>query len=132
MGLGLSPDPQVRVWLWIILSGWWLALLYIVGAIGMCMTIVFIPFGIKAFWFAMCVPAPGLDPGAASGTGPETWMWRNSCRVCFEAHSYALMLESNDGIQLPSNHEKGQAIAREGGGGRGEGLEVLKTRCKGL
>ena len=39
--------------MWIILSGWWLALLYLFAAVSMCVTIVFIPFGLKAFWFAL-------------------------------------------------------------------------------
>lgn len=55
---------QVRVWLWIIFSGWWLALFYLFAAVGMCMTVVFIPFGIKAFWFVMYAltlsPKPSL------------------------------------------------------------------------
>ena len=50
------------MWLWIIFSGWWLALFYLLAAVGMCMTVVFIPFGIKAFWFVMCVPIHQLCP----------------------------------------------------------------------
>ena len=41
------------MWLWIIFSGWWLALLYLFAAVSMCLTVVFIPFGLKAFWFAL-------------------------------------------------------------------------------
>ncbi len=36
-----------------ITSGWWLALLYFISAIGFCMTLVFIPLGIKAFRFPL-------------------------------------------------------------------------------
>lgn len=79
-GQGLSDAAaligvQVRVWLWIIFSGWWLALFYLFAAVGMCMTIVLIPFGLKAFWFVMYVST--LKPKPAS----EQWCRRITTMV---------------------------------------------------
>jgi len=38
--------------LWLILAGWWLALLYVVAGVVACLLIVTIPFGIAAFRLA--------------------------------------------------------------------------------
>ncbi|MBB4957684.1 YccF domain-containing protein [Micromonospora polyrhachis] len=35
--------------LWVVLAGWWLALMHIVAGIGLCVTIIGIPFGIANF-----------------------------------------------------------------------------------
>ena len=35
--------------LWVIVAGWWLALMHIVAGVGLCLTIVGIPFGIANF-----------------------------------------------------------------------------------
>jgi uncharacterized membrane protein YccF (DUF307 family) len=35
--------------LWVVLAGWWLALTHIVAGIGLCLTIIGIPFGIANF-----------------------------------------------------------------------------------
>ncbi|WP_069814475.1 YccF domain-containing protein [Streptomyces sp. TP-A0874] len=35
--------------LWIIFAGWWLALGHLIGGIGLCLTIIGIPFGIANF-----------------------------------------------------------------------------------
>jgi uncharacterized membrane protein YccF (DUF307 family) len=51
--LFLMLYPQVRRILWMITAGWWLALMYVFAAIALCMTLVFIPLGIKAFAFAL-------------------------------------------------------------------------------
>lgn len=48
-----QPILQIRRILWMITAGWWLALLYLICAVGFCMTLVFIPLGIKAFSFAL-------------------------------------------------------------------------------
>jgi len=39
--------------LWLIFGGFWLALGYVVSGVGMCLTIVGIPFGIQAFKLAL-------------------------------------------------------------------------------
>lgn len=60
--------------LWVIVAGWWLALMHITAGIGLCVTIIGIPFGIAnfklvpaAFWplGREVVPVDHLRPGAA-------------------------------------------------------------------
>ncbi len=38
--------------IWLVLAGWWLAILYVVGGLLTCLTIIGIPFGIQAFKLA--------------------------------------------------------------------------------
>jgi uncharacterized membrane protein YccF (DUF307 family) len=35
--------------IWVVLAGWWLALSHIVAAVGLCVTLIGIPFGIAHF-----------------------------------------------------------------------------------
>lgn len=35
--------------LWVVLAGWWLALMHIIAGVGLCLTIIGIPFGIANF-----------------------------------------------------------------------------------
>lgn len=35
--------------LWVVLAGWWLALMHVVAGIGLCVSIIGIPFGIANF-----------------------------------------------------------------------------------
>ncbi|MGW0436778.1 YccF domain-containing protein [Micromonospora sp. NPDC003197] len=54
-GRTLVPKPSAGLAsglanvLWVVLAGWWLALMHIVAGIGLCVTIVGIPFGIANF-----------------------------------------------------------------------------------
>lgn len=66
-----EPILTVRVWLWIIFSGWWLALFYAFAAVGMCMTVVFIPFGLKAFWFVILAFNPVKKEAFKEGVNPD-------------------------------------------------------------
>jgi uncharacterized membrane protein YccF (DUF307 family) len=65
---------------WLVLQGWWLALLYLLAGLLACVTIVGIPFGVAAFRLAAfvvlpfgrtTVPAPGA--GVASALGNVAW-----------------------------------------------------------
>lgn len=53
-----EPILKIRRILWMVTSGWWLALLYGFSAIAFIFLIVFIPFGIKALKF----PLFAFDP----------------------------------------------------------------------
>ena len=66
--------------LWLVLSGFWLALGYAVAAIIMCLLIITIPFGIASFRLAAYVLWPfgktvvwRPDAGAASTVGNVLW-----------------------------------------------------------
>lgn len=48
-----QPILQIRRIVWMITAGWWLALMYVFAAVALCMTLVFIPLGLKAFSFAL-------------------------------------------------------------------------------
>ncbi|MFV2103398.1 YccF domain-containing protein [Micromonospora sp. LOL_024] len=54
-GRTLVPKPGVGVVsgianvVWVILAGWWLALSHIVAGVGLCLTIIGIPFGVANF-----------------------------------------------------------------------------------
>jgi uncharacterized membrane protein YccF (DUF307 family) len=65
---------------WLVLHGWWLALLYLLAGLLACALIVTIPFGIASFRLAAfvvlpfgrtTVRAPGA--GAASAVGNVVW-----------------------------------------------------------
>lgn len=38
--------------LWLLIVGWWLALIHLVWGVGLCLTLIGIPFGIQAFKIA--------------------------------------------------------------------------------
>ncbi len=66
--------------LWLVLSGFWLALGYLVAGCIMCLFIVTIPFGIASFRLAAFVVWPfgrtvvrRVDAGAASTIGNLLW-----------------------------------------------------------
>jgi uncharacterized membrane protein YccF (DUF307 family) len=44
--------------LWLILAGWWLAILYVIAGILNCILIIGIPFGIASFKLAGLAIAP--------------------------------------------------------------------------
>jgi len=54
-GRTLVPKPSAGLAsglanvLWVVVAGWWLALMHIVAGVGLCVTIVGIPFGIANF-----------------------------------------------------------------------------------
>jgi len=54
-GRTIVPKPNAGIAsgvgniLWVIVAGWWLALAHIVAGIGLCLTIIGIPFGIANF-----------------------------------------------------------------------------------
>ncbi|WBB52008.1 YccF domain-containing protein [Verrucosispora sp. WMMD573] len=54
-GRTLAPKPGVGVAsglaniIWVLLAGWWLALSHIVAGVGLCLTIIGIPFGVANF-----------------------------------------------------------------------------------
>ncbi|MEH1016565.1 YccF domain-containing protein [Micromonospora sp. CPCC 206060] len=54
-GRTLVPKPGVGVAsglanvLWLVVAGWWLALSHIVAGVGLCLTVIGIPFGIANF-----------------------------------------------------------------------------------
>ncbi|GGM66056.1 hypothetical protein GCM10011608_59200 [Micromonospora sonchi] len=54
-GRTLVPKPGVGVAsgvanvIWVLLAGWWLALSHIVAGVGLCLTIIGIPFGVANF-----------------------------------------------------------------------------------
>lgn len=66
--------------LWLLLSGFWLAISYAIGGILMCLLVVTIPFGIASFRLAAYVLWPfgrtvvrRPDAGAASAIGNIVW-----------------------------------------------------------
>ena len=44
--------------IWVIVAGWWLALSHIIAGIGLCLTIIGIPFGIAAFKLSVLAMVP--------------------------------------------------------------------------
>ena len=66
--------------LWLVLSGFWMALAYVVAGVLMCITIIGIPFGIQAFklagyalWpFGRALAPTGRRP-ALSVIGNDIW-----------------------------------------------------------
>jgi uncharacterized membrane protein YccF (DUF307 family) len=68
--------------LWLVLAGWWLALLYLVAGVIACVLIITIPFGLQAFKLAnfalwpfgrVAVPSPDADVGT-SIVGNVIWI----------------------------------------------------------
>eukprot|EP01111_Echinosteliopsis_oligospora_P005458 TRINITY_DN187_c0_g1_i1.p2 TRINITY_DN187_c0_g1~~TRINITY_DN187_c0_g1_i1.p2 ORF type:complete len:221 (-),score=33.01 TRINITY_DN187_c0_g1_i1:849-1427(-) len=59
----VSPFIQIRKILWIITCGWFFFIAYAIAALFMCLTIVYIPLGLKAFEFAIFAFMPiGKEP----------------------------------------------------------------------
>ena len=67
--------------LWLVLAGWWLALLYVIAGIIACVLIITIPFGIASFRLASYVFWPfgrrtvfRRDAGAFAMVGNILWI----------------------------------------------------------
>ena len=67
--------------IWLVLCGWWMALLYTFAGIVMCVLIITIPFGLQAFKLANFMLWPfgrtvvrRTDAGAASVLGNVIWL----------------------------------------------------------
>ena len=67
---------------WLILCGWWMALMYTIAGIVMCLLIITIPFGLQAFKLAVMLWPFGRTvvrrtvAGAASAIGNVLWLMR--------------------------------------------------------
>ena len=55
--LNREPWLTIRRVLWIVSAGWVLATTYVLAALGMVLSIVFIPFAPTALRFAWCAPS---------------------------------------------------------------------------
>jgi uncharacterized membrane protein YccF (DUF307 family) len=67
--------------IWLVLCGWWMALLYVIAGVVMCILIITIPFGIQAFKLAGFMIWPfgrtvvrRADAGAGSLVGNVVWI----------------------------------------------------------
>lgn len=67
--------------LWLLLAGWWLALLYVIAGVIACVLIVTIPFGVASFRLANYVLWPfgrrtvfRQDAGALAMIGNVVWI----------------------------------------------------------
>lgn len=67
--------------IWLVLCGWWMALLYTLAGIVMCILIITIPFGLQAFKLAGFMLWPfgrtvvrRTDAGGASVIGNVIWL----------------------------------------------------------
>jgi uncharacterized membrane protein YccF (DUF307 family) len=67
--------------IWLVLCGWWMALLYTVAGLVMCLLIITIPFGLQAFKLAGFMLWPfgrtvvrRPDSGGASFIGNVLWL----------------------------------------------------------
>jgi uncharacterized membrane protein YccF (DUF307 family) len=67
--------------IWLVLCGWWMALLYVLAGLVMCVLIITIPFGVQAFKLAGFMLWPfgrkvvrGSGAGAASLIGNVLWL----------------------------------------------------------
>jgi uncharacterized membrane protein YccF (DUF307 family) len=67
--------------IWLVLCGWWMALLYLLAGVLMCLLIITIPFGLQAFKLAGFMLWPfgrtvvrRSDAGAASLIGNVIWI----------------------------------------------------------
>ncbi|HWE99335.1 MAG TPA: YccF domain-containing protein [Caulobacteraceae bacterium] len=56
--LGTGPLGFVMNVVWALLAGWWLALHHLVLGVGLCITLIGIPFGIQHFKLALISFAP--------------------------------------------------------------------------
>ena len=67
--------------IWLVLCGWWMALLYLLAGIVMCVLVITIPFGLQAFKLAGFMLWPfgrtvvrRPDSGASSVIGNVIWV----------------------------------------------------------
>jgi uncharacterized membrane protein YccF (DUF307 family) len=67
--------------IWLVLCGWWMALLYVIAGVVMCVLIITIPFGLQAFKLAGFMVWPfgrtvvrRADAGAGSVIGNVLWV----------------------------------------------------------
>src|SRR5437588_9615840 len=67
--------------IWLLLCGWWMALLYAIAGVVMCVLIITIPFGLQAFKLAGFILWPfgrtvvrRADAGGASVIGNVLWI----------------------------------------------------------
>lgn len=67
--------------IWLVLCGWWMALLYLVAGVIMCVLIITIPFGLQAFKLSGFMLWPfgrtvvrRPDAGAGSVVGNVLWL----------------------------------------------------------
>jgi uncharacterized membrane protein YccF (DUF307 family) len=67
--------------IWLVLCGWWMALLYVIAGVVMCVLIITIPFGVQAFKLAGFMLWPfgrtvvrRPDAGARSLIGNVLWI----------------------------------------------------------
>ncbi len=67
--------------IWLVLCGWWMALLYVVAGVVMCVLIITLPFGLQAFKLAGFMLWPfgrtvvrRPDAGAPSVIGNVIWL----------------------------------------------------------
>ncbi len=67
--------------IWLVLCGWWMALLYVLAGVVMCVLIITIPFGLQAFKLAGFMLWPfgrtvvrRPDAGAPSLLGNVIWL----------------------------------------------------------
>lgn len=67
--------------IWLVLCGWWMALLYVIAGVVMCVLIITIPFGLQAFKLAGFMLWPfgrtvirRPDAGAGSFIGNVLWV----------------------------------------------------------
>lgn len=77
--------------IWAVLFGWWLAILYFLEAIVLCVTIIFIPVGIQYFKLGRFLFAPFGKMVVYHGGGFKTviniiWLiiggWENALILC--------------------------------------------------
>lgn len=66
--------------IWLVLCGWWMALLYVIAGILMCVLIITIPFGLQAFKLAGFMLWPFgrtvvRRPGAGAGSFIGNVLW---------------------------------------------------------
>jgi len=80
-GRTLVPKPTAGIAsgianiLWLVLAGWWLALTHVVAGVGLCLTIIGVPFGIANFKLVPAAFWPlgrQVVPVGDLGVGPPT------------------------------------------------------------
>ena len=78
---GPNPMRTILNIIWLVLCGWWMALLYVIAGVVMCVLIITIPFGVQAFKLAGFMLWPfgrtvvrRADAGAGSFIGNVLWI----------------------------------------------------------
>ncbi len=56
--LGSGPLGMVLNLVWLVVAGWWIALAHLVIGVGLCLTLIGIPFGLQHFKLAQIALAP--------------------------------------------------------------------------